>query len=68
MSTIHLSDQEQQFLIELLQGEIPNLRDEILHTDDHEYREFLRERERFVRNLTHNLQAQIGVAHSDPLT
>jgi len=51
MSTIMLNDQEQQFLLEMLQKEIPNLREEILHTDDHDYRVFLKERERFVKEL-----------------
>jgi len=55
MSTITLSDQEQQFLVEMLQKEIPNLREEILHTDDHDYREFLKERERFVKELAQKL-------------
>jgi hypothetical protein len=58
MRTIHLSDQEQQFLLELLQREIPNLREEILHTDDYEYRNFLKERERFVNDLVHHLSEE----------
>jgi hypothetical protein len=51
MSTIHLSEEEQQFLVEMLQREIPSLRDEILHTDEHDYREFLKEREKLVGDL-----------------
>ncbi|MBI3303714.1 MAG: hypothetical protein HYZ72_16740 [Deltaproteobacteria bacterium] len=62
MATIMLSDKEQQFLIELLEREIPNLRDEILHTDDSEYRDFLKERERFIKDLVHNLKTQTGAA------
>ena len=58
MRTIHLSDQEQQFLLELLQREIPNLREEILHTDDYEYRNFLKERERFINDLVHHLSEE----------
>ena len=56
MSTIDLSDKEQQLLVELLDREIPSLRDEILHTDDHEYREFLKEKENSVKALLGRLQ------------
>jgi hypothetical protein len=38
-----------------LQREVPNLREEIHHTDDHDYREFLKERERFVKVLVGKL-------------
>lgn len=62
MSTIMLNDQEQQFLLEMLQKEIPNLREEILHTDDHDYRVFLKERERFVKELVQKLSQQAGRA------
>ncbi len=56
MTTINLSDKEQQLLIEILDREIRNLRDEIFHTDDHEYREFLKERENSVKELLRRLK------------
>ena len=56
MSVMTLSDKEQQLLVELLDREIPNLRDEILHTDDHEYREFLKERENSIKELLKRLK------------
>ena len=56
MSTINLSDKEQQLLIELLEEEIPELRDEILHTDDHEYREALKGKEDSVKELLRRLK------------
>jgi hypothetical protein len=55
MNTVILSDQELQYVLELLQREISNLRDEIWHTDDHDYREFLKERERLVKALVEKL-------------
>ena len=55
MNTVMLSDQELQYVLELLQREIPNLRDEIWHTDDHDYREFLKERERLVKAVAEKL-------------
>jgi hypothetical protein len=51
MNTVMLSDQELQYVLELLQREIPNLRNEIWHTDTHDYREFLKERERLLKTL-----------------
>jgi len=59
MSTITLSDKEQQLLIELLDREIPNLRDEILHTDEHDYREFLKEREASIKELLERLKSEM---------
>ena len=56
MAAINLSDKEQQLLSELLDREIPNLRDEIFHTDDHEYREFLKERENSIKELLRRLK------------
>jgi hypothetical protein len=56
MRTINLSDKEQQLLTELLEGEIPELRDEIFHTDDHEYRETLKEKEEALKGLLKRLQ------------
>lgn len=59
MAAINLSDKEQQLLVELLDREIPNLRDEILHTDDHEYREFLKEKESSIKELLRRLKEGI---------
>jgi hypothetical protein len=51
MMTLELNEQERQALIELLEREISTLRDEIHHTDDYEYREFLKTREQVVKKL-----------------
>jgi hypothetical protein len=56
MSPINLSDKEQQLLIELLEEEIPELRDEIFHTDDHDYRETLKEKEEALKGLLKRLK------------
>lgn len=51
MITLQLSEQEHQVLIELLERELPNLRHEIHHTDDHDYRQFLKVRENLLERL-----------------
>ena len=56
MATINLSEKEQQLLIEILEKEIPNRRDEIWHTDDYDYRESLKERESFINALAKKLK------------
>jgi hypothetical protein len=56
VGAINFSEREQQFLVEILEREIPNLREEILHTDDHDYREFLKEREQFIKDLVSKLK------------
>ena len=62
--TITLTDQELQYFLELLEREIPNLREEIHYTDDHDYREFLKERERFVKALVEKFSAYSSQAKS----
>ena len=56
MPTLNFTEQEQQLLVEILEREIPSLREEILHTDDSDYREFLKEREEFVKDLLRKLK------------
>ena len=58
MNTVMLTDQEFEYLRDLLQREIPNLREEIHYTDDHDYREFLKEREVLVKALVEKLSAR----------
>jgi len=58
MAPIRLTDKEHQLPVELLEREIPNLRHEIHHTDDSEYRAFLKERASSLETLLHNLKAQ----------
>lgn len=56
MKTLTFTEEEQQLLVEILEKEVPNLRDEIVHTDDHDYREFLKERERHLKELVRKLK------------
>lgn len=61
MITLHLDEQEQQTLTELLEREIPNLRHEIHHTDDRDYREFLKARGRLLEKLLDTVKGIAGV-------
>lgn len=56
MNMMNFDDREQQFLVELLAKERLSLRDEIVHTDDHDYREFLKEREHYTGALLCKMQ------------
>lgn len=53
---LDLNEQEQQLLTELVEREISSLREEIWHTDDHDYREALKERERDLKVLLARLK------------
>lgn len=57
MITLHLDEHEHQAVLELLEREIPNLRHEIHHTDDRDYREFLKARERLLEKLLDTVKA-----------
>jgi len=56
MKTLTFTEEEQQLIVEILSKEIPSLRDEIVHTDDHDYREFLKEREKHLNDLVKKLK------------
>jgi hypothetical protein len=56
MRAINLADNEYEFLVELLEREMPNLHDEIHHTDDHDYRQYLKERETLLNALLRKLK------------
>ncbi len=60
MAALELSDTEQQLLIELVEREISSLREEIWHTDDHDYREALKEREQDLKVLLQRLKGNPG--------
>ena len=66
MATIVLGEQEQQMLIELLEREIPSVREEILHTDTADYRDFLKDREHRLRELLNHLKAQTLMPNVSP--
>ncbi len=51
MITLQLNTDEHQVLIDVLERELPNLRHEIHHTDDHDYREFLKAREHLLERV-----------------
>lgn len=51
MVTLQLNIDEHQVLIEVLERELPNLRHEIHHTDDHDYRDFLKAREHLLERM-----------------
>jgi hypothetical protein len=51
MLTLQLNDEEHRAVLELLERELPELRREIHHTDDHDYREFLKAREHVLERL-----------------
>jgi hypothetical protein len=56
MHTITFSDTEQTLLIELLTNDLIELRREIQHTDKHNYRDSLKEKESTLEELLHKLQ------------
>jgi len=66
MITLQLDEQEQQVLTELLEREIPNLRHEIHHTDDREYKDFLKAREGVLERLLTTVKTTTTMSPSAP--
>ena len=55
MAVVTLTQEEQHILVELVDAAIPDLREEIWHTDDHDYREQLKAREITLKELQQKL-------------
>ncbi len=64
MLTLQLNDEEHQAIFELLERELPELRHEIHHTDDHDYREFLKAREHLLERLLNRVKVQASAPTS----
>lgn len=56
MPTISFSDAERQLLVELLDIEVRELAHEIHHTDDRDYKQTLKEKERTIEELLKKLK------------
>lgn len=54
---IELSEPEKQLLAAILEKELEDVRSELRHTQEHEYRDMVKEREKLVRDLLAKLKA-----------
>jgi hypothetical protein len=63
---LNLTENECSLVIELLEEEIPGLREEIRHTDDRQYRADLKEREKASIALLTKLRQQPEPAIESP--
>ena len=54
---IELSSEEKEILVGLLEREFEDVRTEIRHTKNHDYKDGLKERERRVHDLIERLKA-----------
>lgn len=57
LPTISFNDEEQRLLVELLDSELRELSPEIHYTDDHDYQQALKEKERVRKELLMKVQA-----------
>jgi hypothetical protein len=55
--TITVTERERQFLIEMLNREIAELRSENYHAESHDIKELLKEREACAKHLLQQIQA-----------
>lgn len=54
---IELSKPEKELLAAILEKELEDVRSELHHTQDHEYKDRVKEREKIVRDLLAKLKA-----------
>jgi hypothetical protein len=60
MSTLDLTRDEEQHLLEILERYYPSLRIEVVNTDDREFRRALKQREAFMKDLINRLKAALA--------
>jgi hypothetical protein len=60
MSTLELTREEEQHLLEILERYYPSLRIEVVNTDDREFRRALKQREIFMKDLITRLKAALA--------
>jgi hypothetical protein len=60
MSTLDLTREEEQHLLEILERYYPSLRIEVVNTDDREFRRALKQREAFMKDLINRLKAALA--------
>lgn len=58
MSVLEMTTEEHEALLEILERYYPDLRREIVNTDDREFRRALRQREAIMKELIQRLKAQ----------
>lgn len=56
MSKLDLTREEEKLLLEILERYYPNLRMEVINTDDREFRKQLKQREIFMKDLIERLK------------
>jgi hypothetical protein len=56
MSKLDLTREEEKMLLSLLERYYPNLRREVVNTDDREFRRSLKEQEAFMKSIIERLQ------------
>ena len=56
MSKLDLTREEEKMLLTLLERYYPNLRREVVNTDDREFRRSLKEQEAFMKSIIERLQ------------
>jgi hypothetical protein len=58
MPTFELTTEEHEALLEILERYYPDLRREIVNTDDREFRRALKQREAVMKEMIHRLKMQ----------
>jgi hypothetical protein len=57
MSKLNLTPEEEKTLLELLERYLPELEDELAHTEKKPFLKFLKEREEFMQDLVRRLKS-----------
>jgi hypothetical protein len=57
---LDINEQERDFLLEVLKAEHSSLLDELLHTDGYEYRQMLKQKDEFLKQLQSKLEASLA--------
>ena len=55
--TLHINDEEREFLLDLLKHEHLSLLDELHHTESYDYKQMLKQKDEFLKMLKSKVEA-----------
>lgn len=55
--TLHINEEEKEFLLHLLKSEHSSLLDELHHTESYDYKQMLKQKDEFLKTLKSKVEA-----------
>ena len=63
--TLHINEEEKEFLLNLLKSEHMSLLDELHHTESYDYKQMLKQKDAFLNMLKSKIEATLDVTNEN---